>query len=590
VEFRILGPLEVVGGTNGVSLDAPKVRALLGVLLLHPNEVVSLDRLIDELWGERPPATAAKIVQTYVSQLRHALGADAIATRAPGYVLLVENGSLDANAFRRLVAEARGLAATGDDEQACPVYREALALWRGPPLAGLVFESFARNEVERLDEERLSAVMDLTDVELELGRHEEVVPELESLVGQHPLRERLRAQLMLALYRCGRQAEALAVYRDARRTLVEELGLEPARELQALEQSILTHDRDLQAPSRPGGREQPGPRPRKPRRLLVGVAALALIAVGAISGLALLLNRGPPASIRLLPDSVGFIDAKSGRVTRSYPVGRQPISLTVAGKAVWVANYEDQTVTRLDPTTGQSITIAVGGHPTGIADSEGMVWVWTQEGLLVAVDPRYESAGHPVRLARAATAGVELGRVAAGGTSLWVTVPEASLLRVDSGHPEGRSTIVPDWGAEGPIVDHAGRLWVAGSGSAGYVFPIDARTGAVGSGIAVGGPIRDLAFDGDTLWVLSGGPVIEVPRPQLRAVDIHDQLIHATVDVGKNPVAVAAAAGSVWVANRSDRTISRVDPSRGRVVETIKLGARPAALAGDPAGVWVAVG
>jgi DNA-binding SARP family transcriptional activator/DNA-binding beta-propeller fold protein YncE len=589
VEFRILGPLEVVGGANGVSLDAPKVRALLGVMLLHPNEVVSLDRLIDELWGERPPATAAKIVQTYVSQLRHALGADAIATRAPGYVLLVENEALDADAFRRLVAEARGFAATGDDEQACDIYREALALWRGPPLAGVVFESFARNEVERLDEERLSAVMDLADVELELGRHEEVVPELESLVGQHPLRERLRAQLMLALYRCGRQAEALAIYRDARRTLVEELGLEPGRELQALEQSILTHDRDLQAPSWPGAREQPGPRPRKPGRLLVGAAALVLIAVG-VSGLAFLLNRGPPASIRLLPDSVGFIDGKSGRVTRSYPVGREPSALTVVDQAVWVANYEDQTVTRVDPASGRGLTIAVGGHPTGIAGSHGVVWVWTQEGLLVPVDPRYDSADHAVRLTRAASAGVELGRVAAGGGFLWISVPEATLIRVDPAHPERRSAIDPDWGAEGPIVDHNGRLWVAGSGSAAYVFPIADRTRAVGSGIPVGGPIRGLAFVGDTLWVLSGGPAFDLTPPAVRSVDVRDQLVRSTVTVGKDPVGVAAAADSIWVANRGDRTISRVDPSRGGVVATIKLGARPAALTGDREGVWVAVG
>src|SRR5262249_54058760 len=140
VQFRILGPLEVGNGHGRVAVDAPKLRALLGVMLLHPNEVVSLDRLIDELWGERPPATAGKVVQPDVSQLRHALGADAIATRAPGFVLLVENEALDADAFRRSVADARGLAASGDDEQACRVYREALALWRGPPLAGLVFE------------------------------------------------------------------------------------------------------------------------------------------------------------------------------------------------------------------------------------------------------------------------------------------------------------------------------------------------------------------------------------------------------------------------------------------------------------------
>jgi streptogramin lyase len=506
-------------------------------------------------------------------------------------MLLVENGALDANAFRRLVTEARELAATGDHDRARDVYREALALWRGPPLAGLVFESFARNEVEQLNDERLTAVMDLTDVELELGRHEEVVRELETLVRQHPLRERLRAQLMLALYRCGRQAEALAAYRDARRTLVEELGLEPGRELQALEQSILTHDPELQTPTRLPDGAQPVSGRGPPRRWLIG-AALALIAAGAVIGLAFLLDRSTPTSIRLSPDSVGLVDAKSGRVTRSYTVGREPSALTVADHAVWVANYEDGTVTRIDPATRRTVTITLGGHwhPTGIAGFRGMVWVWTQEGLLIPIDPRYEQAGAPVRLAQPAEPGAEHGRVAAGGGSLWITIPEATLLRVDPAHPEHRDTITPQWGAAGPIVEYDGRLWVAGSGSAAYVFPVAERTGELGTGISVGGPIHGLAVAGNTVWVLSGGPAFAQPRPVLRAVDLRDQLPRARVSVGEDPVAVAAAARSIWVANRSDRTLSRVDPSRGRVVETINLGARPAALAGDRNGVWVAVG
>jgi predicted ATPase/DNA-binding SARP family transcriptional activator len=248
VEFRILGPLEVVDGRDVVWPGAPKVRALLGVLLLHSDEVVSTERLIDELWGERPPRTATKIVQTYVSQLRRSLGSDAVATRAPGYVLHVDDDALDAERFRRLAAEGRRLAAGGDHEQARLVYRDALALWRGPPFADVVFESFARNEIARMEEERLAALVDLIDSELALGHHEEVVQEIETLVRRHPLRERLHAQLMLALYRCGRQADALAAYQDARRTLVEQLGLEPGRELQELEKAVLTHDPVLDVP------------------------------------------------------------------------------------------------------------------------------------------------------------------------------------------------------------------------------------------------------------------------------------------------------------------------------------------------------
>ena len=176
VEFHILGPLEFRHAHGRGSIDAPKERALLGVLLLHPNEVVSIDRLIDELWGERPPATAKKIVQTYVSHLRRLLGPELIVTRPPGYVLLIEADALDAGRFRRVTGEARQLASTGHVEQARTLYREALALRRGPPLADVVFESFARSEVEQLDEEWLHALTDRIECELVLGRHDAVFP------------------------------------------------------------------------------------------------------------------------------------------------------------------------------------------------------------------------------------------------------------------------------------------------------------------------------------------------------------------------------------------------------------------------------
>jgi DNA-binding SARP family transcriptional activator len=248
VKFRILGPLDLVNDAGPIALDAPKHKALLGVLLLHPNQAVSSERLIDELWGERPPATAGKILQTYVSQLRRIVGADTIATRRPGYLLRVEEDALDATQFRRLFADGRRIAASGDNERASVRFREALALWRGPPLADVVFESFARNEVERLEEERLSALMDLIDSELALGRHEELVHEVEALVREHPLRERLRGQLMLVLYRAGRQADALELYQEGRQLLAQELGIDPGPQLKELEAKILRQDSSLLAP------------------------------------------------------------------------------------------------------------------------------------------------------------------------------------------------------------------------------------------------------------------------------------------------------------------------------------------------------
>jgi len=255
VEFRILGPLEVCSEGRAVPLRSSRQRTLLAILLLHANEVVSTERLFDELWGERPPATAAKTLQMHVSHLRKLLGhaghADGpIVTRAPGYAIEVGPEQFDLRRFEELSAGGREALDAGDPAAASEGLRVALGLWRGPPLADFAFEPFAQAEIARLEELRLGALEDRIAADLELGRHAQLVGELEGLVSEHPLRERPRGQLMLALYRCGRQAEALQAYRGARRALVEELGLEPSRELRALEQAILTQDPGLDAPAR----------------------------------------------------------------------------------------------------------------------------------------------------------------------------------------------------------------------------------------------------------------------------------------------------------------------------------------------------
>ena len=241
MRFRILGPLEALEGARSVRLGASKPRALLAVLLLHPNEVVSTARLVDELWGERPPATAAKLVQGYVHALRKHLDADILVTQAPGYRLRVDRDALDLHEFQRLTEEARSAPA----ERAAELRRSALELWRGPPLADVVFEGQARHEVGRLSELHLATQIELLETELELGRHSQLVGELELLVAAHPYQERLCGLLMLALYRSGRQAEALRAYQGARRALSEELGLEPRQALRDLETAILRQDASL---------------------------------------------------------------------------------------------------------------------------------------------------------------------------------------------------------------------------------------------------------------------------------------------------------------------------------------------------------
>jgi DNA-binding SARP family transcriptional activator len=238
-EFRILGPLEVAAADGEpLVLGGQKQRALLAVLLLHANEVVSTDFLVDALWGDHPPRTAITSLQNSISALRKLLGADLLVTRAPGYRLTVDPEAIDLVRFERLVASARGL---GPEERSGRL-RAALALWRGDPLAEVAFEPFAVAEARRLEELRLSALEELFDAELAAGRAADVVPELESLVARHPLRERLRGQLMLALYGAGRQADALSAYQEARRMLVEELGLEPGPHLQELHARILRQE------------------------------------------------------------------------------------------------------------------------------------------------------------------------------------------------------------------------------------------------------------------------------------------------------------------------------------------------------------
>ena len=234
MRYGVLGPLEVSDGERSIDIAGSKQRALLAMLLLHGNSVVSTDRLIDALWGERPPGSAGKGLQVYISHLRKFLGSERLQTRSPGYTLVVADGELDLHHFRRLTGERR--------------FHEALSLWRGPPLADFAFQRFAQGEIARLEEERLVCLEERIDADLLAGRHAALIGELDALVGEHPLRERLRGQQMLALYRSVRQAEALEAYQAARSALVEGLGIEPSRQLRDLHQAILRQDATLELP------------------------------------------------------------------------------------------------------------------------------------------------------------------------------------------------------------------------------------------------------------------------------------------------------------------------------------------------------
>jgi DNA-binding SARP family transcriptional activator/class 3 adenylate cyclase len=264
MDFLILGPLEARLDGRELPLGGAKQRGLLALLLLQRNEVVSTDRLLDGLWGERPPATALKVVHTYISRLRRLLGRERLLTRAPGYLLELAPDELDLDRFEGLVEQARRASATGEPAAAAGALRLGLAMWRGPPLADLAFEPFAQEAAARLEEQRLAALESRLEADLALGRAPELIGELSALVGEHPLRERLRSCLVLALYRAGRQAEALEAYRSTRRALVDDLGIEPSPALAELERAILRHDPALALAPPPAPPASPEPPPAAP--------------------------------------------------------------------------------------------------------------------------------------------------------------------------------------------------------------------------------------------------------------------------------------------------------------------------------------
>jgi DNA-binding SARP family transcriptional activator len=323
MEFRILGPLEVRVGERVLPLSGVRQRTVLALLLLRAGEVVSSDRLIDELWGERPPPSGIDALQVYVSRLRKVLPEGTVVTEGRGYRLAVAGEQIDAGRFERMVGEGRAALAEGDPERSARLLREALDLWSGPALADFAYEPFAQGEIARLEELRVVALEERLESDLACGRSAELVGELQALVGAHPLRERLRGQLMRALYRSGRQAEALAAYQDARRALVDELGIEPSPALRDLERAILAQDPELSAaplataarpapPTRTELEQKPAPEP--PARKVVTVLFSDVVGSSALAAeldperLERVLGRFFDAAVKVVVGHGGTVD------------------------------------------------------------------------------------------------------------------------------------------------------------------------------------------------------------------------------------------------------------------------------------------
>jgi len=567
MDLRLLGPIEARLGDRTLHLGARKQRAVLAMLGLQANRTVSIDRLAEGLWGEAPPPSAPKMVQLYVSQLRRALDGNgaAIVTHGRGYELRLAAGEVDTTRFEELVEEGRA--------------REALALWRGEPLADVADEPFAAAEIRRLEELRLRAHELAIDADLAAGRHADVIGELEALVAAHPLRERLQGQLLLALYRSGRQAEALDAYRHARHELVEQIGVEPGAELRRLQQAILEQDPALDLRGAEAAAPPPptrAPPQRRGRRSPLVVAAVLAAAAGLIAfGVSRV--TAPDRLGRIDENAVGLIDPGSGRITAQYAVGRGPGAVVAGGGSVWVANTLGGTVSRIEQKKPHQVTsIDVGGEPTALAFGAGSLWVANGEDRMVAqLDPGTN------RVVRELPVGNASRAIAAGSGALWVaSAIDRAVRRIDLDRP-ALSRSIDVRATPTAIAAGAGAIWVA-SEESGTVTRIDPRTGAL-KAIPVGNGPSAVAVGEGAVWVTNRAD------DTVSRIDPRTNAVSWAIGVGGDPTAIAAGDGAVWVAGGSAGTVTRLDPgARPKIVRTVEVESTAAAVAIADGSVWTA--
>ena len=556
VDFRLLGPVEVHLGGEPVKLGGPLQLALLARLSLDAGRVVSRERLIDDLWEDDPPPRAARAVETKISRLRQSLaGAATIEARSGGYAIVIAPGALDADRFGALMLEADALRA-GDPAAALAHLKRALALWRGTALGG-VPEHLLRADRARLDDQRLQALEVENDLRLELGEDRSLVGDLTALREQHPLRERFAEQLMLALYRAGRQSEALEAYRVTARLLRDELGLDPGPRLRELEQAILVHDPSLGTPSA---------RRRLPRRARAPVAIAAGLMLAAVVMAALPRDqeeraakplplgvvlfdsrRGEVRAAAQVGDSLGYtqlglgaawslgengvvsqVDLRTGKLIRTVPVGVQGF-LGIGTDRVWVTDIHSQTLQRIDPLTGTvdlRTRLPTDGlrRPSGnggILTYEGSLWIARGGEAVDRLDPTTLRLQRRIRV-----------RVGSCG------IPQCALAAGD------------------------GRVWLAG-GEVDSVAAIDARTNRVTARVRVGEYPCCIAVGGGAAWVVDGNQIVQL-SPSGR--------VQRRIAVGAEGIGnVSYAKPYVWAAADTSGELVRVD-SRSGEVSTFKVG------------------
>jgi peptide/nickel transport system substrate-binding protein len=549
--------LEVGIDGRVIGLGGHRQRAVLAVLLLHPNQRVSSDRLIDEVWDGRPPAEATQSLQSYISRLRRLLGDSApIIAQSDGYLIAVDASQLDVVQFRALVDQGHQALRDGHYYEAGNLLREALALWRGEPLADLDEESFVREPASEWSQLRLMALGDRIEADIERGQAEAVIGELDGLVAHYPHTERFCELQMRALYLAGRQVDALAAYRAARDTLVDRFGIEPSERLRNVERAILAHDPSLAAAAartdgrsgRPetvgaalsaNGQVVPLEAPTAIRRRPVAFALAAVGAAAAIAALAAVMVARSASGNARWPsggEKLGVLSS-SGGLRRAISLdGVANAVLQARSGDVWSADQSAGQVSMVDPG-GRVTTVAIGGSPSALAISDGIVW---------AAD--------------------------SGGRD---------LVRLASSHP--RVLDRPDV-CNGPdgLAAGDGSIWVA-CALDGTLLQIDPRSARVRQTVDVGQSPTAVCLAGHSVWVsLESDDKVAAYDPQLHSL--------VRIGVGQGPFAIAHSGEFIWVANRVDQTLSRISTTTDTVTAIVPLSASPTGLAAaGNGGVWAAL-
>ncbi|MDX6244972.1 MAG: hypothetical protein QOE76_2695 [Frankiales bacterium] len=526
---------------------------MLAFLLTEHERTVSVDQIADALWGERAPAGYAATIQTYVFRLREALEPGRakgeppgfLVTERGGYRLKIDPGGLDAAAFESLIESGDSLLASGRPAEAAADLRRALSLWRGPVLADLAGYDFVARLGSRLDELRLRAIELRTDAELALGHNASMIAELNSLAELHPLREHLQAQRVLAMYRAGRQADALEAFRCVRRRLADELGIEPGAELTQLHRSILAQDPGLllepaAAAVQPQVRQQRGPAVSPPARgtsWRLNVMSALVVVVVLLTVAVYLPRHSRSSGLSSLPaNSVVRIDT-DGSFHDAVTVGVSPDGVALVRGAAWVANTGAGTVSKIDLAKHVVVqTTDVGSAPQALA---------------------------------------------AYGTDLWVVNSGASSVSRLSLQTNQVVDTIRVGNQPSAIAAGKSGIWVVNTGDD-TVQRIDPTTGETDEPIAVGVRPAGIALDTNTVWVSNSGDGTVSP------IDLKSRIVGSSISVNAGPAGIAVSPASVWVANSLSQTVSRINSLSRRVVGTIPVGDGPQSITFLRNRLWVA--